>query len=165
MLDFTQQTGPAPRFQPGHEEINDVHVRSILVYTVGIVGFFTACALGLAWVDARLRHEDAKLQATTPVLLNVEAGQYPGPQLQDNPGRDLPALAAEAEHRLGSYGWIEKGKIARIPIGRAIAIVAERGISGDVQPPATTDPTPADAVRRARANPIVEPPRTPPASR
>ncbi len=59
----------------------------------------------------------------------------PGPRLQPSPASDLrpeaelTAFLHEQDEALGSYGWVSKeGGIARIPIARAIALLAEKGL-------------------------------------
>jgi hypothetical protein len=59
-----------------------------------------------------------------------EAPQVTGPALDADQPSQLQALRAAEEQRLGSYGWADEGsRIARIPIDRAIEILAEKGLS------------------------------------
>lgn len=52
----------------------------------------------------------------------------PEPRLQTHPLQDLQALRAEEEALLGGYGWVDReAGTVRIPIERAIELLAERG--------------------------------------
>ena len=53
----------------------------------------------------------------------------PQPRLQENAKRDLQDLRAAENTALNSYQWVDRGRgIVSIPIGRAIQIVAQRGV-------------------------------------
>ncbi|MCG6920696.1 MAG: hypothetical protein LJF15_06400 [Acidobacteria bacterium] len=53
----------------------------------------------------------------------------PAPRLQTLPERDLAEFRAQEDAILGSYAWVEKDRgVVRIPIDRAMRIVAERGL-------------------------------------
>jgi hypothetical protein len=54
---------------------------------------------------------------------------FPEPRLQRTPGPDLKAFRAQEDKVLDSYGWIDQSKgVVRIPIDRAIAVLAARGL-------------------------------------
>jgi hypothetical protein len=51
--------------------------------------------------------------------------------LQTNPRQDLAAFHAHERERLSTYAWVDRDKgVIRIPIERAIALLAERGLPG-----------------------------------
>ena len=53
----------------------------------------------------------------------------PEPRLQATPVKDLAAYRAEEDAVLSSYGWVDKEKgVVRIPVERAIDILAQRGL-------------------------------------
>jgi hypothetical protein len=53
----------------------------------------------------------------------------PEPRIQPSPRADLQQMRASEDGQLNSYGWVDRQKsIVRIPIDRAIAIVAAEGI-------------------------------------
>jgi hypothetical protein len=59
----------------------------------------------------------------------------PSPQLQMTPAADLKAIRAVEEQALTSYGWVDQQKgIVRLPISRAIDLLAQRGLPS--RPPA-----------------------------
>jgi mono/diheme cytochrome c family protein len=63
----------------------------------------------------------------------------------------VAALRAGADEQLGGYAWVDKeAGIARIPIDRAMAMIAERGLPAGLPPTATpapaASPEPAETV-------------------
>lgn len=57
---------------------------------------------------------------------------YPNPLLQSKEmvQMDIADLKRKEDEQLGSYGWVDKDKgVARIPIGKAIEEVAEKGLT------------------------------------
>ena len=55
--------------------------------------------------------------------------QMPTPRNYVVPGEDLAKLRAEENELLGSYAWLDKNSgTVRIPIERAIDLIAERGL-------------------------------------
>ena len=54
---------------------------------------------------------------------------FPQPQLQENEVPDLKAIRAAEEQVLHSYAWVDpEANVVRIPIDRAIDLLAERGL-------------------------------------
>jgi len=69
----------------------------------------------------------------------------PQPQLQADPTIDLGAFQAAEEAKLHSYGWIDKSNgVVRIPIERAMDLVAQRGLP--TRGPGTQDASGVTAV-------------------
>jgi len=55
----------------------------------------------------------------------------PQPRLQTDPEADLAAYVRKEQHLLNSYGWVDREHgIAHIPIGIAMARLAQTGIPG-----------------------------------
>jgi hypothetical protein len=53
----------------------------------------------------------------------------PEPRLETAPGVELHGLRAQEDGILNSYGWVDRNAgVVRIPIERAMALVAERGL-------------------------------------
>lgn len=110
----------------GHEK-TDISLRAVVYTGVGLAAL-GALALVICWfflfglVPARrgeqrsLRHE----RAAAPLP--------PEPRLQIAPWEEMKAQKAYEDNLLHGYGWVDRptGR-ARIPIERAMEIVAERG--------------------------------------
>lgn len=84
---------------------------------------------------------EQRVVAERPELFDDMTGQYAGPRLQDDPARDMETFIRAEWNRLETYGWVEHGKVARIPINRAIDLLLERGLP-KVPTPASTLPGP-----------------------
>jgi hypothetical protein len=53
----------------------------------------------------------------------------PEPRLQEQPTADVEVLRREEARLLATYGWVDKERgIVRIPIERAMDVLAERGL-------------------------------------
>jgi len=82
--------------------------------------------------------------------------RYPFPALQINPPKDLQAYQTQARQDLNSYGWVDQAKgIAKIPIERAMAIVATKGLP--VRPPVQDGPSELDMQRQKAGAPAPMP--------
>jgi hypothetical protein len=114
----------APR---GHEE-RDVQLRPIIIsgMSLAILAGLSLLALWLLFDYFAARR--ARLEVTpSPVF---EARQLPPePRLEVSPQRDLRQMRAAETALLHSYGWVDRqAGIVRIPIERAIELLAERGL-------------------------------------
>jgi hypothetical protein len=66
----------------------------------------------------------------------------PAPYLQEKPVTDLREMRAAEDHILDTYGWIDQSHgIARVPIARAIDILAQRGLPVRAAMPAPSNIT------------------------
>ena len=64
-----------------------------------------------------------------PSPLSYTREPTPEPRLLVVPGQELKAMRAEEDSMLNSYDWVDREKgIVRIPIQRAIDILAQRGL-------------------------------------
>jgi hypothetical protein len=121
----------------GHEATNP-RVGGILLVAVGLVAVVATGLVGL-WLLFSVLQSGAQ-QADVPVSPLATAGQLPPmPRLQANPRADWQRVRATAEAVLGSYG--QGGGAIRIPIDRAMDLIAQRGL------PARSAPPPGDEQR------------------
>jgi len=98
-----------------------VFMAVLLLVLIGVG--FGASAL-LAFFAGRAEEASARAHPLAPA---VGTATPPAPRLQSAPRKDLERLRAEEDAVLGSWGWVdESAGIARIPIDRAMALVAER---------------------------------------
>jgi hypothetical protein len=125
---------------PGHE-VRDVQLRPIAwaglaLVVVAIVALIGVWSLFNYFTEHRTRTE-GRPTATAPLAWPRQVP--PGPRLQADPHKDLQALLGAQNALLQSYGWVDQGAgVARIPIARAMALLAERGLpvrQGDGSPP------------------------------
>lgn len=113
---------------PGHE-MRDASPKAINL----IFAFVVALSIigpAVCWGFVKLM--DKQRAANAPVLSPLAGTlpeQPPEPRLQVAPAKDLREVRGAEEAVLNHYALIdEKGEIARIPIDRAMQLVAERGL-------------------------------------
>lgn len=79
-----------------------------------------------------------------PSPLSYSQEPTPEPRLEVNPGVELKTMRAEEDEILKSYDWIDRDRgIVRMPIDRAIEVLAEKGLP--VRAAQKDEPTPARA--------------------
>jgi hypothetical protein len=128
-----------------HEE-RDVDVRLL-----GLCGLGLAILLGgslalMVWLlDVFNVTPEGRGLRTAPV---AETPPRPlAPRLQTSPSREMQEMLAAENARLQSYGWVDRESgIARIPIDRALALVATQGLPSwpDEQVQTTPEPSPEE---------------------
>jgi len=113
--------------RPRHEE-TDVNVWGVGKFAIVLV---LVCIASLALLVGLFHYfmtrEGGRLPETAAGL---PAGPLPPePRLQSNPRLDLREMRADEDRVLESYGWVDRQKgVVRIPIERAIDLLAQRGL-------------------------------------
>ena len=121
---------------------HELDFRGILVFVGGLLAV-TLVVMGLMWgVAVLFKGSLARKDPAPPALAEArEARVPPGPNLQPNPSADLAAFRAAEETELATWAWVDKEKgVARVPVERALEIVATRGLP---TPPPMPPPAPA----------------------
>jgi hypothetical protein len=119
----------------GHET-TDVNVWAVGKFAIGLV---IVCVVSIALLFGLLkffqsREETSVANTVDPVKL------FPQPQLQKTPILDLKAIHAEEDKLLNGYAWVDpKQGIVRIPVDRAIEVLAKRGLPARGVPAATPE--------------------------
>ena len=150
-------------------ERSDVKITGILVFIVAL-GIFVVVTAFLCYgigkvLKARMNKEDGPNNRWTktvdirqlgnlpsnPAMQNKIAEitqSFPTPRVQlDDGNQDVADLHAREDILLGNYSWVDQSKgTVRIPIERAIEIIAQRGLpvapAVQTQPLMTGDSTP-----------------------
>jgi hypothetical protein len=128
-------TEPSPNL--GYET-TDVSAMTLLVW-VGFLVAVIALAGVAAWVYfdvlagwAALR--DPKVSPLSP----VESQMPPEPRLIVKEHQDLLSVQKQEEEVLDSYAWVDKDRgIVRIPIARAMELIAQEGLQNPPSPSKT----------------------------
>ena len=108
----------------GHES-TDVNAWAIGKFAIGLV---VVCVVSIALLFGLLkffqsREENSVANTVEPTKL------FPQPQLQKTPIPDLKAIRAEEDKLLNGYAWVDQSKgVVRIPVDRAIEVLAQRGL-------------------------------------
>ena len=135
--------GDTPHPKAGHEK-SVVSVRGIVWFGVGLA--ITAVLVQLAMWGLFRVLQRREMRVDVPVSPMVAASLRrtpPEPRLEANPLAPRRRMLAEETAVLTSYGWVDRGTgVARIPIGRAMEILVERGLppSKPMVPAATPAP-------------------------
>lgn len=124
-------TDPARNSQPGYETA-DTNPRALAALGAVLAGLVVVSLAVAWWVQGALGAGDEPVE--DPMRAFRQGPQ--GPLLQASPTVEIDDHEREVRQRLNSYGWIdETSGIVHIPIERAMAITAERGLpSRDEEP-------------------------------
>jgi hypothetical protein len=120
----------------GSYERRDVNLRFAANVIVGLLLITLAGMAVSLWFFEQQGVRRAAAETPVSPLAATLPQQPPEPRLQVTPGVDYQKYRAEQEALLSSYAWIDsKNGIARIPIDRAIELLAERGLPARGAPP------------------------------
>lgn len=136
--------------QPGNTaghggfERRDIGVKGVVYFFAGLV---VATGLVVLFLDGMFyvldKREGARQPAVNALVTNAPVDtrklpegyedylkkNFPAPQLEINERNQLDKVRIGEEETLGSYGWVdEKAGTVRIPIERAMELVAQRGL-------------------------------------
>jgi hypothetical protein len=121
-------------------ERQDLSVQGIYAFLISLVvgGVLVyLVVLGLyKFMDARQRVRQPQLsplvQSTekdTRMVSPTEITKFPEPRLERNERIEINDFRLKEEQALNSYGWVdEKAGVVRIPIERAMQLIAQRGL-------------------------------------
>ena len=116
-------------YQEIRHELRDVTVRPIVGFCIGL---FLLVAFSF-WVTRVMFNyfaaREAKSASWTSSLMRERPQLPPEPRLEVLPVQDLKQIHAAEERILHSFGWVNQSSgIVRIPIERAMQLIAERGL-------------------------------------
>ena len=132
-------TPPADPSPPVGHETSDVKIRGVLWLGAAVAAMIIVAQVGLWLLLGSYRNE---AQQRDPLLSPLAAQRQPasGPKLQSSPNTDYAEWRRTQQESLESYGWIDKQQgVVRIPVARAMELLAERGLptpAGPVAEPA-----------------------------
>ena len=113
----------------GHEQ-SDAELGPLLrfaIFLAAITFFIAVLVVGLyKYLDAR---EAAEKAGHYPLTEGIVRPLPPRPRLQTYPFDDIKELRKEENKILEHYAWVDQnGGVVRIPIERAIDVLAEKGL-------------------------------------
>ena len=119
-------------------ETKDLNVRGVVVFAVALLGVGVLIHVGIALLFGLYKRETDRVDRPPHPLAQTPAIP-PAPRLEVAPRAALEALRREEEALLHSAGWVDRaqGRV-RIPIGRALDLIEQRGL------PVRPVPPPAD---------------------
>jgi hypothetical protein len=131
-------------------ERSDVNVWGVGKFAIGLA---LLCIFALMFLYGLFRYFQSRENALQPPRegVNLDARRLPPePRLQSSPILDLKQMRAAEDQILGTYGWIDQANgIVRLPIGRAMELVGQRGLparaTGETQPPPSNVSKPSES--------------------
>jgi hypothetical protein len=142
---------------PDGYERSDLGVAGVLYFLAGLTAMVLLAYFAMGGLYAFLdRREKAQQPELNPLITNAPADtrketkedtlKFASPRLEDDERSQLNDILRSQDETLYSYGWVdEKAGVVRIPIERAMEIVAQRGL------PVRSQPGTADAAAQERA--------------
>ena len=124
--------------EPGYQahEERDVNVRRLTLATLGLAVLLVGTLALIGWLFMAFEGEEQRSEGAS-ALVETQP-EPPEPRLQASPVQDLQAMQRADAEKLHSYGWVdESAGIARIPIDRAIDLLAQRGLPDWYEPAET----------------------------
>jgi len=165
MSDHNPHHDPHHRHDPhdpdhGQVESSAVSPKPVLLFLAVLFVATAFVFFVVKGLDFGLKKLDAMNQGQPATQVQTDARKLPpGPLLQGAPGKgstattdkptDLPLeemekLRKSTDEKLSSYGWVDKpGGVAHVPIDRAKAMIAEKGL------PALPSPTISEELQKA----------------
>jgi hypothetical protein len=125
----------------GSYEHQDLQASGILYFLLGLAVATLLCIAGLRGLFVVLDHREKALEpAVNPLVTNVPTdtrqiapeypqSAFPNPKLEEDERGQLNGIVIDEDKTLYSYGWVdEKAGTVRIPIARAMELLAQRGL-------------------------------------
>jgi hypothetical protein len=165
---MSNQPNPATPAPNGDYERSDISTRGIVYFLVGLAVFVAFVYLAAAGVYSFLDKRSAAEQApVNPLVTNAPAdtrhiandypqGAFPDPRLETDERGQLNGIRLKEEETLSTYDYIDKNAgTVRIPIDRAMDLIAQRGLptrgqAAAVQAPAMAMSKPAQEKKKAK---------------
>jgi hypothetical protein len=120
------ETKPAGAPGAGHE-LSDLSPRAIAIFGIALAATVIFCLILAVWIFNYLAGREARQDVAPSPLAKREAPAEP--LLQVAAPKDLEGMRAAEEKILSSYDWVNRqAGTVRIPIQRAMQLLAERGI-------------------------------------
>lgn len=143
--DLHKDLPPGPH---GAYETTDANTSQIYRWGVAVFVVMFGAMASMAGLHLLLEKLPANTQYQ-PTAMEMERTMPPKPRLQVNQQLDLRQVRENENQILHSYGWVRKESGAvRIPIDRAMDIIAERGVPAvKPVPPQTPGAKPAGPQR------------------
>lgn len=118
-----------PSLARGHEE-RDVSFRPIAFAAIGLAILIVASVVAMRVLFVFNLDREAQLSPPANPLAAVSGPRLPPePRLLPKPVEQLERLRAEEKETLETYGWVDRQQgIVRIPVERAMELVAKRGL-------------------------------------
>jgi len=141
---------------------SEINVRSISIFLIWLVIGVLVTAIAMYGLYRNFQsREMAHDRPSSPLVDRTKPHLPPEPRLQITPHPDLERFKAEQQAAVSTYGWVDEAQgVVRIPVDRAMDIVAARGLpwkSPSAEPAigqALPESAPPAAAPSPRAQPV-----------
>lgn len=124
---MAEERNVPPSTAVGHE-LSDLNPKNIAWFGLALT-LLVIVALAVSYLFFDYLYITVSRARPQPSPLSYSREPTPEPRLSITPGDELKALRAEENKLLEGYEWVDRDKgIVRIPIARAIEIIAQRGL-------------------------------------
>lgn len=126
--------------EEGGYEHQDLGARGVFAFLIslaigGVLVFLVVWGM-YKFLDYRQRARQPQLnplvnqvESDTRIVPEDEIKKFPQPSLESDERTEINKFRLTEEQKLNSYGWVdEKNGVVRIPIERAMQLVAQRGL-------------------------------------
>jgi hypothetical protein len=142
---------------PGHEH-TDVNAWAVGRFGIALV---LLCIVTLGLLLGLFRYFESAVGGPA-TRVEAPARLPAAPTLETTPVQDLRAIRAQEEQVLSTYGWVDQQKgIVRIPIARAIDLLAQRGLPSRPQNEVQTSARDVSVPTESGLGPKMQPPGGP----
>lgn len=118
----------AQQHRKNDHERSDTHLRPLMIFGAGLMALTVGSMLAMWGLFYYLQNKTVE-DYPQPSPLAETFERPAAPLLQADPPRQLQMLHRQEESVLSSYGWVDPvNNIVRIPIERAIQVVAEKNL-------------------------------------
>jgi hypothetical protein len=119
-------------------EHRDVDIIAIGKVAIGLALLAIAAFAIVIGVFRYLEYATSGLPSRTAAPPTNALERPPAPQLEETPAQDLEREKAAEYQLLHTYGWVDKSAgVVRLPIDRAMDLVAQRGLPSRAAAPPT----------------------------
>lgn len=116
----------------GGYEKQDVGFRFAMVFVSALIAAVVVVMVFLVWFYRVVAPPPPPQQTGATTARRLP----PAPVLQANPAVDMQKFREREEQKVFSYGWVDRqAGIAKVPVQKAMEIVAERGLPQWQAPP------------------------------
>ena len=119
-------------------EVTDVRPGPVVLSALVLAGVVSVVSWGMVGVFRGLERRASRLDALEDLghVRRIEL-EVPSPRLQDRPSLELEEHRALERRRTEEYAWIDReAGLVRIPVGRAVELLLERGLPARSAPKA-----------------------------
>jgi hypothetical protein len=153
---MSSQQSPPDAFRESQEkghEIRDARPFAIVVVGFGMLALLVVVGIVGAIIVYKFM-EKTNQEAPPPPQFQVKQTQLPPqPRIEVQGAKDQNEFRSAEQKQLDSYGWIDRErKVVRIPISRAMEVLAAKGLPRN-PPPGPGSATPKAGTQGENANP------------